>query len=164
MPGPCVGLGRGQRDSGFLSPQESLPRAPQAGDPNAGRGARPGWSQSGRAAGRGAGRCNLASEPVVLVRKVRGCKPGRRNPHLRERPGVQSPGSPLGCQDSRCWTFTLRRVCIQRSCVLADFSVHTLHLLSLPVTFSLEGKGAVRGERELNFKFTRMHEHFFFSY
>lgn len=46
--------------------------------------------------------------------------------------------------------------------MLADFSVHTLHLLSLPVTFSLEGKGAVRGERELNFKFTRMHEHFFF--
>lgn len=40
----------------------------------------------------------------------------------------------------------------------AGFSVY---LLSLPVIFSLEGKGAVMGT-ELNFKFTRMLEHFFF--
>lgn len=40
----------------------------------------------------------------------------------------------------------------------AGFSVY---LLSLPVIFSLEGKGAVMGTK-LNFKFTRMLEHFFF--
>lgn len=84
-----------------LGPQKSLPRAPPLrretraqGGERAPAGPSPGGPQGGVQEG------VTASEPVVLVRKVRGCKPRRRNPHLRERPGVQSPGSSLGCQDS----------------------------------------------------------------
>lgn len=90
------------RDSGI--PGSSVPKSPSPEPPDGrrerGTGSAPRLVPAGRAAGRGAGRCNLASKPVVLVWKVRGCKPGRRNPHLCECPGVQSPGSPLGCQVS----------------------------------------------------------------
>lgn len=64
--GPGTGAAR------LRGPQESPspdPFPPQTGDPSSGRGARPDCSQAGRAAGRGAGRCNLTGEPVVLVRK-----------------------------------------------------------------------------------------------
>lgn len=91
------------RDSGtpgsVLSLQKSLPRPLKRetraqGGERAPAGPSPGGPQGGVQEG------VTASEPVVLVRKVRGCKPGRRNPHLREYHGVLSLGSSLGCRDS----------------------------------------------------------------
>lgn len=153
MPGPYVGLGRGQRDSGVpksLPPQTPFP--PQTGDLSSGRGARPGCSQAGRAAGRGAGRCNLAGEPVVLVRKSARLQsreaesappraPWLAEPRFAPPPPPREPGL-------RGWTFH------RETRLLPGLSQPILCVFfACPVTFLWRGWG-VGAVRELNFKFT----------
>lgn len=144
--GPGTGAAR------LRGPQESPspdPFPPQTGDLSSGRGARPGCSQAGRAAGRGAGRCNLAGEPVVLVRKSARLQSREAESAPPRAPWLAEPRfAPPREPGLRGWTFH------RETRWLPGLSQPILCVFfACPVTFLWRGWG-VGAVRELNFKFT----------